>query len=50
MPIPNTYSPGPDPNNWWWSLYYGITGPAYATDVITVAVSLKGNPARILSS
>ena len=50
LPIPNNYSPGTNPSNWWWSLYYGITGSAQATDVITVAVSLKGNPARILSS
>jgi hypothetical protein len=50
LPIPNTYNPGLNPNNWWWSVYYAITGSAQATDVITVAVSLKGNPARLLSS
>jgi hypothetical protein len=50
LPIPNTYSPGANPSNWWWSLYYSISGSAQATDVITVAVSLKGNPARLLSS
>jgi hypothetical protein len=50
LPIPNTYNPGLNPSNWWWSLYYSISGPAQATDVITVAISLKGNPARLLSS
>jgi hypothetical protein len=50
LPIPNTYNPGANPSNWWWNLYYAISGSAQATDVITVAISLKGNPARLLSS
>jgi hypothetical protein len=50
LPIPNSYNPGTNPANWWWSLKYGITGTANATDVITVAISLKGNPAHLISS
>jgi hypothetical protein len=50
LPIPNTYNPGLNPSNWWWSIDYAISGSAQATDVVTVAISLKGNPARLLSS
>jgi hypothetical protein len=50
IPIPSTYSPGTDPANWWWSLQYGITGSVTGTDTVTVAVSLRGNPAHLVIS
>lgn len=50
LPIPSTYVPGPSPANWWWGLQYGTSGSVTGNDTITVAVSLKGNPAHIVSS
>ena len=50
LPIPSTYIPGPNPANWWWGLQYGTSGSVTGNDTITVAVSLKGNPAHIVSS
>jgi hypothetical protein len=50
IPIPSTYSPGASPSSWWWSLQYGISGSVAGTDTVTVAVSLKGNPAHLVIS
>ncbi len=50
VPIPATYAPGLDPNNWWWGLRYQITTGVTATDTLTFAVGLKGNPAHLLIS
>jgi hypothetical protein len=50
LPIPATWNPGPDPNNWWWYLQYQTSLPngSAATDTVTVAVGLKGNPAHLI--
>jgi hypothetical protein len=50
VPIPTTYNPGANPNNWYWSVKYLITAGVTATDTITVAIGLKGNPAHLLIS
>ena len=50
VPVPSTYAPGSNPNNWWWSLRYRVTGSATSGDTITVAISLRGNPAHLLQS
>ena len=50
VPIPASYSPGANPNNWWWSLRYQISTNVTATDTLTFAVGLKGNPAHLLTS
>ncbi len=50
VPIPGTYNPGTNPNNWWWSLRYQITTGVTSTDTLTFAVGLKGNPAHLLIS
>jgi hypothetical protein len=50
VPIPGNYAPGANPNNWWWSLRYQITTNVTATDTLTVAIGLKGNPAHLLIS
>ena len=50
VPIPSGYNPGLNPNNWWWSLRYQISTGVTATDTVTLAIGLKGNPAHLLSS
>lgn len=50
IPISATYSPGPNPANWWWSLQYKTTNNVTATDTVTFAVGLRGNPAHLLQS
>lgn len=50
IPIPSTYAPGANPNNWWWRLQYRTTGSVTATDTITITLNLKGNPAHLLQS
>jgi hypothetical protein len=52
LPIASTYSPGPNPNNWWWSLRYRTSLPpgTVASDAFTVVVGLKGNPAHLIQS
>jgi hypothetical protein len=50
VPIPPSYAPGANSNNWWWSLRYQISTNVTATDTITVAIGLKGNPAHLLQS
>jgi hypothetical protein len=50
VPIPNSYAPGSNPANWWWSLQYRTTNNVTATDTVTFAVGLKGNPAHLLIS
>lgn len=50
VPIPSTYNPGLNPNNWWWNLRYRTTGGVTATDTITITLNLKGNPAHLLQS
>ena len=50
VPIANTYNPGANPNNWWWSLRYQISSGVTSTDTVTFAVGLKGNPAHLLIS
>jgi hypothetical protein len=50
IPIPPGYSPGVNPANWWWSLRYQISTGVTATDTVTFAVGLKGNPAHLLIS
>ena len=50
VPISNTYNPGANPNNWWWQVRYQISTGVTATDTVTLAVGLKGNPAHLLIS
>jgi len=50
LPIPLTYSPGANPNGWYWSLKYSVTANVRATDTVTIAIGLKGNPAHLLQS
>ncbi|HSS62749.1 MAG TPA: TadG family pilus assembly protein [Candidatus Limnocylindrales bacterium] len=50
VPISGGYAPGANPNNWWWSLRYQISTNVTATDTVTFAVGLKGNPAHLLIS
>jgi len=50
VPISAAYNPGANPNNWWWSLRYQISTGVTATDTVTFAIGLKGNPAHLLSS
>lgn len=50
VPIPSSYAPGANSNSWWWSLRYQISTNVTATDTITVAIGLKGNPAHLLQS
>jgi hypothetical protein len=50
IPVPSNYSPGGNPNNWWWSLRYQISTGVTSTDTLTFAVGLKGNPAHLLIS
>jgi hypothetical protein len=49
VPIPSSYNPGSNPNNWWWKFQYRSTGSVTAHDVFTITVGLKGNPAHLLS-
>jgi hypothetical protein len=50
VPIPSSYAPGANSNSWWWSLRYQISTNVTATDTITVAIGLKGNPAHLMQS
>jgi putative Tad-like protein involved in Flp pilus assembly len=50
VPIPATYNPGLNPNNWWWSLNYRTTANVTAADTITITLNLKGNPAHLVQS
>jgi len=50
IPIPSTYNPGANPNNWWWKLNYRTTQNVRANDTITITLNLKGNPAHLLQS
>ncbi|MDQ6880449.1 MAG: pilus assembly protein TadG-related protein [Candidatus Dormibacteraeota bacterium] len=50
VPVPSSYAPGANPANWWWSLRYQISTNVTATDTVTFAVGLKGNPAHLLIS
>jgi hypothetical protein len=48
IPIPSTYSPGNNPANWTFSLQYATSIGVTATDTVTVAVGLAGDPAHLL--
>jgi hypothetical protein len=50
LPIPNSWNPGSNPNNWWWSVRYRTSLPpgTVAIDTFAIAVGLKGNPAHLL--
>jgi hypothetical protein len=50
IPIPATYNPGSNPDNWWWKLQYRTTAGVNATDTVTFAAGLQGNPVHLLSS
>jgi hypothetical protein len=50
VPVSPAYAPGNNPANWWWTLRYQISTNVTATDTVTFAVGLKGNPAHLLSS
>jgi hypothetical protein len=49
IPVPSTYSPGANPNLWYWSLKYATSSGTTATDTETMAVGLAGSPAHLLS-
>ena len=50
LPVASSYNPGPNPNNWWWSIRYRTSLPAgtVASDAFTIVVGLKGNPAHLI--
>ena len=50
LPIPASYNPGPDPNNWWYKLQYTTAAGTTANDTFSMAVGFKGNPAHVLTS
>ena len=50
LPIPASYNPGANPNNWWWSLQYTTPAGTSTSDAFSIAVNFKGNPAHILQS
>ena len=50
IPIPSTYNPGNNPNNWWWKLVYRTTTNVTSKDTITITLNLRGNPAHLLQS
>jgi hypothetical protein len=50
VPVPPSYAPGANPNNWWWTLRYQISTGVTSTDTVSFAIGLKGNPAHLLSS
>jgi len=50
LPIPGSYDPGPDPNNWWWKLRYRAAVATTAVDTVTFAIGLKGSPAHLIQS
>jgi hypothetical protein len=50
LPIPASYNPGVNPNNWWWSLQYTTPVGTSTSDAFSIAVNFKGNPAHILQS
>jgi hypothetical protein len=50
LPIPASYNPGTDPNNWWWKLQYATPAGTTANDTFSIAVGFKGNPAHLLQS
>jgi len=53
IPVANNYAgivnPA-DPSTWWWKVEYVIGSGVTATDTVTFAVGLKGNPAHLLTS
>jgi hypothetical protein len=50
LPIPASYAPGPDPNNWWYKLQYTTAAGTTANDTFSMAVGFKGNPAHVVTS
>ena len=48
LPIPAGYSPGTDPNGWWWSLQYTTPAGTTANDTITVAIGFGGTPSHLI--
>src|SRR5438105_618025 len=49
IPIPSSYNPGTNSDNWWWNFQYRTTGSVTAHDALTITVGLKGNPAHLVS-
>jgi hypothetical protein len=53
IPVPNNYAAvvnTADPTTWWWRVEYVVGSGVTATDTVTFAVGLKGNPAHLLTS
>lgn len=53
IPVANNYASivnPADPSTWWWKVEYVVGAGVTATDTVTFAVGLKGNPAHLLSS
>ena len=53
IPVPNNYASIVNPadqSTWWWRVEYAVGGGVTATDTVTFAVGLKGNPAHLLIS
>ena len=49
LPIPASYNPGTDPNNWWWKLQYTTPAGTTANDTFSMAVGFKGNLGHVLT-
>jgi hypothetical protein len=49
LPISPSYNPGPDPATWWFKLQYQMSAGTQANDVVTIAVTYKGTPVRLVA-
>ncbi|MBV8527781.1 MAG: hypothetical protein JOZ75_05660 [Candidatus Dormibacteraeota bacterium] len=45
--VPANYNPGNNPNNWYWSLRYGLTN-ATGTDTVTLSAGYPGAPVHLV--
>jgi hypothetical protein len=53
IPVANNYASfinPADPSTWWWKVEYVVGAGVTATDTVSFAVGLKGNPAHLLIS
>ena len=53
IPVANNYATiinPADQTTWWWRVEYAVGAGVTATDTVSFAVGLKGNPAHLLIS
>jgi hypothetical protein len=53
IPVANNYASiinPADQTTWWWRVEYAVGAGVTATDTVSFAVGLKGNPAHLLIS